>query len=130
MMGICLEDLDLIPMDLLAGIHMEALLLQTGNVLCDKLTFFKDLIHAGYISNCIVTFSSFGRDPYRGEGPPPVSPRGPGYGPGGPMNPPGGSQQGAVMMAYGLSHEKMNCDKLFNVLCLYGNIVRVSNTFV
>ena len=43
------------------------------------------------------------------------------------MNPPGGNQQGAVMMAYGLSHEKMNCDKLFNILCLYGNIVRVSN---
>lgn len=72
---------------------------------------------------------SFGRDPYRSEGPPPVSPRGPGYGPGGPMNAPGGNQQGAVMMAYGLSHEKMNCDKLFNILCLYGNIVRVSKIF-
>lgn len=68
----------------------------------------------------------FGRDPYRGEGPPPVSPRGPGYGPGVPMNPPpSGNQQGAVMMAYGLSHEKMNADKLFNILCLYGNIVRI-----
>ncbi|GIY72902.1 heterogeneous nuclear ribonucleoprotein L [Caerostris extrusa] len=65
----------------------------------------------------------FGRDPYRGDGPP-VSPRGPGYGPGGPP-PPGGNQQGSVMMAYGLSHEKMNCDKLFNILCLYGNIVRI-----
>ncbi|XP_035214081.1 heterogeneous nuclear ribonucleoprotein L-like isoform X2 [Stegodyphus dumicola] len=66
----------------------------------------------------------FGRDPYRGDGPP-VSPRGPGYGPGGPMNPPGPNQQGSVMMAYGLSHEKMNCDKLFNILCLFGNIVRI-----
>lgn len=68
----------------------------------------------------------FGRDPYRGDGPPPpVPPRGPGFGPGGPMNPPGGNQQGAVMMAYGLSHEKMNADKLFNILCLYGNVVRI-----
>ncbi|XP_055944686.1 heterogeneous nuclear ribonucleoprotein L-like [Argiope bruennichi] len=67
----------------------------------------------------------FGRDPYRGEGPPPVSPRGPGYGPGGPPPPPGATQQGSVMMAYGLNHEKMNCDKLFNILCLYGNIVRI-----
>ncbi|GFY24746.1 heterogeneous nuclear ribonucleoprotein L [Trichonephila clavipes] len=67
----------------------------------------------------------FGRDPYRGDGPPPVSPRGPGYGPGGPPPPPGANQQGSVMMAYGLNHEKMNCDKLFNILCLYGNIVRI-----
>ncbi|XP_054718139.1 LOW QUALITY PROTEIN: heterogeneous nuclear ribonucleoprotein L-like [Uloborus diversus] len=66
----------------------------------------------------------FGRDPYRGDGPP-ISPRGPGYGPGGPMNPPGSNQQGSVMMAYGLSHERMNCDRLFNILCLYGNIVRI-----
>lgn len=67
----------------------------------------------------------FGRDPYRGDGPPPVSSRGPGYGPGGPMNPPGGNQQGSVMMAYGLNHEKMNSDRLFNILCLYGNITRI-----
>lgn len=68
----------------------------------------------------------FGRDPYRGDGPPPVSPRGPGYGPGGPMNSPGLNQQGSVMMAYGLNHEKMNCERLFNILCLYGNVSRVS----
>lgn len=67
----------------------------------------------------------FGRDPYRGDGPPPASPRGPGYGPGVPMNPPGGGQQGCVMMAYGLNHKKMNADRLFNILCLYGNICRI-----
>lgn len=72
-------------------------------------------------------FNRFGRDPYGREGPPPPGgARGPGFGPGGPMSPPGGNQQGAVMMAYGLNHEKMNCDKLFNILCLYGNVARVS----
>jgi len=34
-------------------------------------------------------------------------------------------QQGSVLMVYGLNHEKINCDKLFNLFCLYGNIVRV-----
>lgn len=34
-------------------------------------------------------------------------------------------QQGAVMMVYGLNHEKINSDKLFNLFCLYGNVVRV-----
>ncbi|XP_071041710.1 heterogeneous nuclear ribonucleoprotein L isoform X2 [Parasteatoda tepidariorum] len=67
----------------------------------------------------------FGRDPYRADGPP-ANPRGPGYGPGGPPPPPqGGPQGGCVIMAYGLNAEKMNCDKLFNILCLYGNVVRI-----
>ncbi|CAG7826170.1 unnamed protein product, partial [Allacma fusca] len=39
-------------------------------------------------------------------------------GPGRPM------QQGAVMMVYGLAVEKMNSDRLFNLFCLYGNVVR------
>lgn len=43
-----------------------------------------------------------------------------------PSAPPQGvPQQGAVMMVYGLNHEKMNCDRLFNLLCLFGNVVRV-----
>jgi hypothetical protein len=29
-------------------------------------------------------------------------------------------------MVYGLDNE-MNCDRLFNLFCLYGNVVRVSN---
>lgn len=33
-------------------------------------------------------------------------------------------QQGAVMMVYGLP-ELMNCSKIFNLFCLYGNVVRV-----
>lgn len=45
---------------------------------------------------------------------------------GGPPPPPGGGpQQGAVMMVYGLDHEKMNSERLFNLFCLYGNVVRV-----
>lgn len=35
-------------------------------------------------------------------------------------------QQGSVMMVYGLDGEKMNCMRLFNLFCLYGNVVRVS----
>lgn len=33
--------------------------------------------------------------------------------------------QGAVMMVYGLQPERLNCDRLFNLFCLYGNVVRV-----
>jgi heterogeneous nuclear ribonucleoprotein L len=32
--------------------------------------------------------------------------------------------QGAVMMVYGLG-ESMNCERVFNLFCLYGNVVRV-----
>lgn len=39
---------------------------------------------------------------------------------------PGNPQQGAVLMVYGLNHQVMNCDRLFNLLCQYGNVVRVS----
>lgn len=45
-------------------------------------------------------------------------------------NPAGGPQQGAVLMVYGLNMEKINCDSLFNLFCLYGNVVRVSNRFL
>ncbi|CAH1792095.1 unnamed protein product [Owenia fusiformis] len=94
-----------------------------------------------------------GPAPSSGYGPPPSDyygpPRGSGYGPpphrpdynqqdrfGGPPNrydghvlatpsaaPPSG-QQGSVLMLYGL-HKSLNCDKIFNLFCLYGNIVRV-----
>jgi len=38
---------------------------------------------------------------------------------------PGLPQQGAVLMVYGLNKDRMNADRLFNMLCLYGNVVRV-----
>ncbi|ESN89875.1 hypothetical protein HELRODRAFT_104598 [Helobdella robusta] len=34
-------------------------------------------------------------------------------------------QQGSVMMVYGLDVDKMNCSRVFNLFCLYGNVVRV-----
>jgi len=34
--------------------------------------------------------------------------------------------QGAVMMVYGMDHDTSNTDKLFNLVCLYGNVARVS----
>lgn len=36
-----------------------------------------------------------------------------------------GPQEGAVLMVYGLNLDKMNCDRLFNLLCLYGNVFKV-----
>lgn len=33
---------------------------------------------------------------------------------------------GCVLMVYGLNAEKMNCDKIFNLFCLYGNVVKVN----
>ncbi|XP_055906672.1 heterogeneous nuclear ribonucleoprotein L isoform X2 [Eupeodes corollae] len=36
-----------------------------------------------------------------------------------------GQQQGAVMMVYGLDQETSNTDKLFNLVCLYGNVARI-----
>ncbi|UMM17012.1 hypothetical protein L5515_013776 [Caenorhabditis briggsae] len=33
---------------------------------------------------------------------------------------------GCVMMVYGLDHDKINCDMLFNILCQYGNVLRIS----
>ena len=34
-------------------------------------------------------------------------------------------RQGAVCMVYGLSQEKMNPNRIFNLFCVYGNVVRV-----
>lgn len=34
--------------------------------------------------------------------------------------------QGTVLMIYGLNVDRINCDRLFNLFCLYGNVVRVS----
>ncbi|CAH8444453.1 unnamed protein product [Dicrocoelium dendriticum] len=31
----------------------------------------------------------------------------------------------AVVMVYGLDSSRMNCDRLFNLLCLYGNVIRI-----
>ncbi|XP_037824559.1 heterogeneous nuclear ribonucleoprotein L isoform X2 [Lucilia sericata] len=36
-----------------------------------------------------------------------------------------GQTQGAVMMVYGLDHDTSNTDKLFNLVCLYGNVARI-----
>jgi len=33
---------------------------------------------------------------------------------------------GCVMMIYGLDMRRVNCERLFNLFCLYGNVARVS----
>ena len=43
------------------------------------------------------------------------------------QNPPMAYSQSPVVMLYGLNPDKMNCQKLFNVLCLYGNVMKVSS---
>ncbi|XP_021931437.1 heterogeneous nuclear ribonucleoprotein L isoform X1 [Zootermopsis nevadensis] len=68
--------------------------------------------------------SEYGREPLH-----PTPPR-PGYGPPAIPQAPGGPnasgpQQGSVMMVYGLDPEKSNTDKLFNIFCLYGNVLRI-----
>lgn len=32
---------------------------------------------------------------------------------------------GCVLMVYGLHEHKMNCDRVFNILCCYGNVLKV-----
>ena len=34
-------------------------------------------------------------------------------------------QQNCVLMFYGMNGDMMNCERLFNLVCLYGNIVRI-----
>ena len=36
---------------------------------------------------------------------------------------------GAVIMIYGLTPGKHNCDSVFNLLCSYGNVLKVTNYF-
>lgn len=70
-----------------------------------------------------------GGDRFGGQGPMDSygpGPQGPGdrYSMGGSQGGPPG-QQGSVMMVYGLNPDKVNCDSLFNVSCLYGNVSKV-----
>ncbi|XP_037500916.1 heterogeneous nuclear ribonucleoprotein L isoform X1 [Rhipicephalus sanguineus] len=60
-------------------------------------------------------------------GPPHDGRDGPNYGMGAANASPqaAGPHQGSVLMVYGLNSEKMNAEKLFNLLCLYGNVVRI-----
>ena len=58
-------------------------------------------------------------DPY-GRGPPPADQ----YGQEQPSA--GMLQQGSVLMLYGINMDHMNCTRIFNLFCLYGNVVRVS----
>lgn len=37
---------------------------------------------------------------------------------------------GPVMMIYGIDQDNFNCDKLFNLLCLYGNCNKVIRDIV
>ncbi|XP_039761525.1 heterogeneous nuclear ribonucleoprotein L isoform X3 [Pararge aegeria] len=65
----------------------------------------------------------YGPEGYGGEGfvpPPPMHHPMPPQNQGAP--PP---QQGAVMMVYGLDPATVNADRLFNLCCLYGNVVRI-----
>ncbi|XP_028516245.1 heterogeneous nuclear ribonucleoprotein L [Exaiptasia diaphana] len=35
------------------------------------------------------------------------------------------SSGGCVLMVYGMDKDKMNCDRLFNLLCCYGNVMKI-----
>lgn len=80
-------------------------------------------------------FVRYGMKPDYGREPLHPTPPRPGYGPPAMPQAPGGPnasgpQQGSVMMVYGLDPEKANADKLFNLFCLYGNVLRVSVTIL
>ena len=62
------------------------------------------------------------RGGYGGPGP------GPMMGPRTQMHAPPPVAGGTVLMVYGLHADKMNCDRLFNMLCCYGNVLRVRDT--
>lgn len=76
------------------------------------------------------TFFRYGLKPEYGREPLHPTPPRPGFGPPSLAQAPGGPnpqpQQGSVMMVYGLDLEKVNADKLFNLFCLYGNVLKVS----
>lgn len=38
----------------------------------------------------------------------------------------GGGPNGSVMMVYGVDAKRHNTDSVFNIMCLYGNVMRVS----
>lgn len=42
----------------------------------------------------------------------------------------GGNPSGSVVMVSGLHQLKMNCSRVFNLFCLYGNIEKVSFIFL
>lgn len=44
---------------------------------------------------------------------------------GGGYYPHGETIDGTVVMVYGVDQKSLNCDKLFNLMCLYGNCERV-----
>lgn len=46
---------------------------------------------------------------------------------GGPGN---GPVPGSVLLVYGLAPGKFTCEKLFNIFCIYGNVVTVSTGFL
>ncbi|KAG0443472.1 hypothetical protein HPB47_014877 [Ixodes persulcatus] len=49
------------------------------------------------------------------------------HGPGVPTRPQAvGPHQGSLLMVYGLNSNKMNAEKLFNLQCLYGNVVKIT----
>ncbi|XP_035695849.1 heterogeneous nuclear ribonucleoprotein L-like isoform X1 [Branchiostoma floridae] len=60
-------------------------------------------------------------------GPPPQQRQPPSYSPGPPQPGPGGPgpQGSPVVMVYGMVPNKMNCERLFNLLCLYGNVMKI-----
>ncbi|KAG0414249.1 hypothetical protein HPB47_008596 [Ixodes persulcatus] len=55
------------------------------------------------------------------------SPTSPATAPGVPTRPQAaGPYQGSLLIVYGLNSDKMNAEKLFNLFCLYGNIVNIN----
>lgn len=72
-------------------------------------------------------YNQTGPPGYNQTGPPGYNQTGPpGYTQTGPSQSGGsGGGEGCVAMVYGVNNNSMNCDHLFNLFCLYGNVVKV-----
>lgn len=86
-----------------------------------------------YGNKALVCYSRFmmkgmgGREGLVAPPPPPPPPRGAAYGPTAlAANGLQSGGAGCVLMAYGLDPAKANPDRLFNIFCLYGNVIRVN----
>lgn len=42
----------------------------------------------------------------------------------------GNSHESSVVMIYGINHDNFNCTKIFNLLCGYGNVLKVIFKFM
>ncbi|XP_073987251.1 heterogeneous nuclear ribonucleoprotein L isoform X14 [Rhodnius prolixus] len=82
--------------------------------------------YGDYVNERFMMKGMGGREGLVAPPPPPPPPRGAAYGPTAlAANGLQSGGAGCVLMAYGLDPAKANPDRLFNIFCLYGNVIRI-----